>query len=106
MLTPHVPLEAAEPKFDAALDDVADAFTSPEYVYLLRLDDAEEITPKANIPTVLFPAADPFTEAVVAEVADPLVQAAYVYLFLTTLKDPFASPRANIPTVELPVAEP
>ena len=106
MFTPHVPLEAAEPKDDTALDDVADAFTSPEYVYLLRVDVADEVIPKANIPTVLFPAAAPTAEAVAAEVADPLVQAAYVYLFLTTLLFPFAFPRANIPTVELPVAEP
>jgi hypothetical protein len=34
---PTVELPAAEPKRDLALEAVAEAFTSPEYVYLLRV---------------------------------------------------------------------
>ena len=58
MLTPHVPLEAAAPKPELALDAVPDALTQPEYVYLLRVVLTPETYPKAKIPTVAFPAAD------------------------------------------------
>ena len=49
-------MEAAEPALDAALAAVAEAFTQPEYVYLLRVGVQ---LPMANIPTVELPAAEP-----------------------------------------------
>ena len=68
---PIVLFPAAPPLPPAALDAVATALTSPEYVYLLRV----VTPPRANMPTVLFPVADPQVgPAVLAEVAEPLVQ--------------------------------
>jgi hypothetical protein len=74
MLTPVVPLEAADPKRDTALDAVAVAFVSPEYVYLLRVVEAPALVfPKAKIPTVALPAAAPHELQRLAAVADALV---------------------------------
>ena len=62
-----MPLEAAEPDFDAALAAVADALTQPEKVYLLRV--VLGVPPKAKIPTVVLPAADPWDDAALDDVA-------------------------------------
>jgi hypothetical protein len=61
MFTPDVPLDAAEPPFDATVAAPPAATTQPEYVYLLRvvIGAEEALYPNANIPTVLFPAAEP-----------------------------------------------
>ena len=62
MFTPHVPLEAAEPKLDDALAAVAEPLVQEEYVYLLRIFDLHPVVvipPKAKIPIFEFPAADP-----------------------------------------------
>ena len=58
---PTVAVPAAEPKYEAVLADVAVAFVSPEYVYLLRVVVAPvpQRYPKENMPTVEFPAAVP-----------------------------------------------
>ena len=53
---PTVELPTAEQAQDDALEAVAEAFTSPEYVYLLRV--VVEL-PKAKMPTVELPAAEP-----------------------------------------------
>ena len=64
-MTPVVPLEAAEPEQEFALDAVAAALVQPEYVYFWRVVLA---LPIANIPTVALPAAaapnDPAPDAV------------------------------------------
>ena len=53
-------LPVAEPNRDAVVALVAEAFVSPEYVYLLRVaTPLQPLNPKAKIPTVEFPAADP-----------------------------------------------
>ena len=66
MFTPDVPLDAAEPKADAAVAAPPALTTSPEYVYLLRVVTLPTAHPKAKIPTVLLPAAEPLLEQVVA----------------------------------------
>jgi hypothetical protein len=54
---------------------VADALTSPEYVYLLRVvEGILGLLPKAKIPTVEFPAADPANVPRLDAVATALVQ--------------------------------
>jgi hypothetical protein len=58
------------------LEAVVTAFVSPEYVYLLRLVEEAgpqlSVTPKAQMPTVLFPTAAPLELVWSAAVADPL----------------------------------
>tara|TARA_R110002126_G_scaffold121948_1_gene263512 strand:+ start:378 stop:659 length:282 start_codon:yes stop_codon:yes gene_type:complete len=72
---PTVSLPVAEPKCDAALAAVADAFALLEYVYLLRVVVEQQMfDPRAKIPTVELPAADPPNVAALADVADALVQ--------------------------------
>ena len=56
---PIVELPAAEPPCEATLAAVAVPFTSPEYVYLLRVVEEPPTYPSANIPTVALPAAEP-----------------------------------------------
>ena len=102
---PRVLLPAAEPVFDPAVEAVAAALTSPEYVYLLRVVEALPVNPNAKMPTVLLPAAAPCCDATVAAVALPLVLLDYVTL-LRVVELPDANPKAKIPTVLLPVAEP
>ena len=75
MFTPVVPLDAAEPKRDAAVAAPPALTTSPEYVYLSRVvTQPPGVPPNANIPTVLLPAAEPAVELVVAAVAPATVQ--------------------------------
>ena len=61
MLTPLVPLEAAEPPYDAAVAAPPVVTTQPVYVYLSRvlIAELEGPTPSAKMPTVLLPAAEP-----------------------------------------------
>ena len=67
MLTPHVPLEAAEPLREATVAAPPALTTQPEYVYLLRVVvGAQALLPIAKIPIVLLPAAEPPYEATVA----------------------------------------
>ena len=58
-----MPLDAAEPWLEDAVDAVADTTTQLEYVYLLRV---VEQLPNANIPMMLLPAAAPYPELEVA----------------------------------------
>jgi hypothetical protein len=99
---PTVALPAAEPRDKAAVAAVADALTSPEYVYLLRV--VVEL-PIANMPTVEFPAAAPTEDTTLEAVPEALTQPEYVYL-LRVVEAQQTIPKANIPTVELPAAEP
>ena len=68
-LTPVVPLEAAAPVCDVALDAVATALTQPEYVYLLRIDRP---FPNAKMPKEALPAAAPFADTELDAVATAL----------------------------------
>jgi hypothetical protein len=75
MLTPMVPLPAAAPSLFATVAAPPAAFTSPEYVYLLRVvEDAHATNPSAKMPTVLLPAAEPVNPAAVEAVADATTQ--------------------------------
>jgi hypothetical protein len=106
---PTVALPAAEPRHEAALAAVAEAFTQPEYVYLLRVVEAPtpQTYPKANMPTVALPAAAPLRDAALAAVAEAFTQPEYVYLSrVVEAPTPQTYPKANIPTVALPAAAP
>jgi hypothetical protein len=81
MLTPDVPLDAAEPEHDAAVAAPPALTTQPEYVYLSRVATRPQfVNPNANIPTVLFPAAEPQIDATVAAPPALTTQPEYVYL--------------------------
>ena len=60
MLTPDVPLEAAEPYREAAVAAPPALTTQPEYVYLSRVVEIAGAFPNAKMPTVLLPAAEPY----------------------------------------------
>jgi len=87
---------------------VAVAFVHEAYVYwfLVVLGDPAPVSPKANIPFVLFPAAEPPPEPPVDAVAEELVSLEYVYLFLVVDGTPQIIPKANIPNVLFPAAAP
>ena len=95
---PTVELPVAEPEQDAALEAVAEAFTSPEYVYLLRVVEAPDAYPSANIPTVALPAAAPLRDAALAAAPDETTHPENVYLsrVVEALGVP---PKAKMPTV-------
>ena len=93
---------AAEPYIEGVLADVATAFASQAYVYLLRI---KLVFPIANIPLVLLPAAEPERERALEDVAVQLVSLAYVYLFLVKLPALPSNANANIPRVEFPTAD-
>lgn len=60
VLTPIVPLPAAEPPSDAAVAAPPEETTHPEYVYLLRVVSRVPLEiPNAKMPTTLLPAAEP-----------------------------------------------
>jgi hypothetical protein len=70
---PTVELPVADPEYDVAVEDVAEALISPEYVYLLRVAETETfVIPNANIPTVELPAAAPQEAHVLEDVAEEL----------------------------------
>jgi hypothetical protein len=98
---PTVALPVADPSDDTALDAVADALTSPEYVYLLRVVEGptQPTVPNAKIPRVTFPAADCLVDGAVAAVAAALVQPENVYLLRVVEVEDAISPKANIATV-------
>ena len=75
---PTVLLPVAAPRQPPLLAAVAEAFTSPEYVYFSRV---VETLPIAKIPLVEFPAAEPMYIFAVDAVATALVSLEYVYLF-------------------------
>jgi hypothetical protein len=104
---PTVEVPAAEPFEDAALEEVAEALTSPEYVYLFRVDVTLGSLPKAKMPIVEFPAADPLQLPFVEDVALAFVSLEYVYLFLVVDSiSPAIPPNAKMPIVEFPTADP
>jgi hypothetical protein len=71
---PTVLLPAAEPASEATVAAPPALTTSPEYVYLLRVVDAQGARPKAKMPTVLLPAAEPHDEVAVDAVAELTTQ--------------------------------
>lgn len=99
-----VEVPAADPPFVNALEAVAAAFVSPEYVYLFLVVVQ---FPKANIPTVEFPAAAPKLEIALDAVADVLESFEYVYFSLVVVApQTLTTPMAKIPTVLFPTAAP
>ena len=98
---PAVAFPVADPEHDATLAAAAAAFTSPEYVYLLRVVEAPAVFPKAKIPRVALPAADCPHAPAVAAVATALVQPENVYLLRVVVRvaELVLYPIANIATV-------
>jgi hypothetical protein len=79
---PTVLFPAAEPNVETAVEAVAEALVSPEYVYFSRV--VVQLA-NAKIPTVLVPAAAPPFEVLLEAVAEAFVSPEYVYLLRVVL---------------------
>jgi len=97
---PTVLFPAADPYLDVAVDAVADEFTHPEYVYLLRVVDELGVCPNAKIPIDELPAADCDPPATDEEAPDDTTQPEYVYLFL--IVDAFEQTNPKTPKPQNP----